>query len=216
MALKTVLVIGAITHTRNRNSKCKKSRSSLHFLDNRKWITFPRKNDDSKLWVEVIIVFLVAVAIEDVLTANNYCVNLLKTRTFLFDDYKSSSLFDRINKLDRNYAYSTYWQALSLVCRTKSSRDVAFVPSILKPGLLYTTRDTTSRDQSKVESDVREGGKDTVSLFWFVLYSLSLLKWKSRNITKDCLRKHKDSLDSRGASYQVCYVAFAKKVFFRT
>ena len=55
------------------------------FSRQQKWITFPCKNDDSKLWVEVIIVsFLVAVAIEDVPTENNNCVNLLKTRTVLF------------------------------------------------------------------------------------------------------------------------------------
>ena len=46
--------------------------SSLFILDNRKGTTFYLKDDDEKLWVEVIIVtFLDAVAIVDVLTASN-------------------------------------------------------------------------------------------------------------------------------------------------
>ena len=46
---------------------------------------FHNKNDNSKLWVEVIIVTSVdAVATVDVLTANNNDVNLVETRNVLF------------------------------------------------------------------------------------------------------------------------------------
>lgn len=58
--------------------KCKKSWSSLSILDNKKLGTFHRKDDNSKLWVEVIIVtFLEAEATVNVLIANND-VNLLE------------------------------------------------------------------------------------------------------------------------------------------
>ena len=39
-----------------KKSQCKKSRSSLFILDNRKWRTFHLKDDNGKLWLEVIIV----------------------------------------------------------------------------------------------------------------------------------------------------------------
>ena len=39
-----------------KKSQCKKSRSSLFIPDNRKWRTFHLKDDNGKLWVEVIIV----------------------------------------------------------------------------------------------------------------------------------------------------------------
>ena len=39
-----------------KKSQCKKSRSSLFILDNRKWRTFRLKDDNGKLWVEMIIV----------------------------------------------------------------------------------------------------------------------------------------------------------------
>ena len=59
--------------------QCKKSRSSLFILNNRKWITFYLKDDNGKLWVKVIIVtFLDAVATVDVLTASHNDVNVSK------------------------------------------------------------------------------------------------------------------------------------------
>ena len=42
--------------TSEEKSQCKKSRSSLFILDNKKWRTFHLKDDNGKLWVEVIIV----------------------------------------------------------------------------------------------------------------------------------------------------------------
>ena len=68
-----------------KNCQCKKSRSSLFILDNIKRRTFHLKDDNGKLWVEVIIVtFLEEVATVDVLTANNNDVSLVKTRTVQF------------------------------------------------------------------------------------------------------------------------------------
>ena len=58
--------------------ECKKSWLSLSILNNRKLRTFHLKDDNGKLWVEVIIVTLLdAEATVDVLIANND-VNLLE------------------------------------------------------------------------------------------------------------------------------------------
>ena len=62
----------------------KKSRLSLFILDNRKKQTFYLKDDNGKLWVEVIIAtFLGAVHVTtvDVLTASNNDVKLGETQT---------------------------------------------------------------------------------------------------------------------------------------
>ena len=65
--------------------QCKKSRSRFFILDNRKWTTFYIKDDNGKLWVEVIIfTFLDAVATVDVLTARKGDVNFVETQIVHF------------------------------------------------------------------------------------------------------------------------------------
>ena len=66
-----------------------------------------------------------AVATVDVLIAINSGVKLVETWTVYFALLISSSPFEGINELNRNYSY---WQLLSLVCSTKSPRDIAFIP----------------------------------------------------------------------------------------
>ena len=84
---------------------------------------FHNKNDNSKLWVEVIIfTSLDAVATVDVLTANNNDVNLVETRN---ETIKSSSCVDSINKFDRHFLR---WQ---LFLPPEGPRDIAFFPSVL-------------------------------------------------------------------------------------
>ena len=101
----------------NKSCQCKRSRLSLFILDNKKWRIFNLKNDNGKLWAEVIIVsFLDAIATVDVLTATNTDVKLVDTRTVQFARLKSSSCFERINKLNGHYSY---WQFLPLVCPLK-------------------------------------------------------------------------------------------------
>ena len=69
---------------------------------------FFNKDDNDNLWVEVIIVtFFNAVTTVVVLTANNNNVN----RTFCVT-IKSSFLFERINKVYRDFSH---WQILSFV-----------------------------------------------------------------------------------------------------
>ena len=61
----------------------------MFILDNRKWTTFSIKDDNSKLWVEVIIFsFLDVAATEDVLTANNNDVNFFETQTYILHDHQ--------------------------------------------------------------------------------------------------------------------------------
>ena len=66
-----------------------------------------------------------AVATVDVLIAINSGVKLVETWTVYFALLISSSPFEGINELNRNYSY---WLLLSLVCSTKSPRDIAFIP----------------------------------------------------------------------------------------
>ena len=74
---------------------------------------FHLKDDNVKIWVEVIIVtFQSAVATVNVPMSNNNDVSLANT----LDNYEIVVSFDRINKLDRDYSY---WQILSLVCPLK-------------------------------------------------------------------------------------------------
>ena len=71
---------------------------------------FHLKDDNVKIWVEVIIVtFQYAVATVNVPMSNSNDVSLANT----LDNYEIVVSFDRINKLDRDYSY---WQILSLVC----------------------------------------------------------------------------------------------------
>ena len=74
---------------------------------------FHLKDDNVKIWVEVIIVTLqYAVATVNVPMSNSNDINLANT----LDNYETVVSFDRINKLDRDYSY---WQILSLVCPLK-------------------------------------------------------------------------------------------------
>ena len=57
-----------------------------------------------------------SIATVDVLTATNTDVKLVDTRTVQFARLKSSSCFERINKLNGHYSY---WQFLPLVCPLK-------------------------------------------------------------------------------------------------
>ena len=71
---------------------------------------FHLKDDNVKIWVEVIIVtFQYAVATVNVPMSNSNDVSLANT----LDNYEIVVSFDRINKLDRDYSH---WQILSLVC----------------------------------------------------------------------------------------------------
>ena len=71
---------------------------------------FHLKDDNVKIWVEVIIVtFQYAVATVNVPMSNSNDASLANT----LDNYEIVVSFDRINKLDRDYSY---WQILSLVC----------------------------------------------------------------------------------------------------
>ena len=66
----------------------KKSQSSLFILDNRKWTTFSIKDDNGKLWVEVIIfTFWDAAVTVDVLTGSNNDVNFFETQTYILHDH---------------------------------------------------------------------------------------------------------------------------------
>ena len=96
--------------TSEKHCQWKKLRLSLFILDNRKWRPFHLKDDNVKIWVEVIIVTLqYAVATANIPMSNSNDVNLANT----LDNYEIVVSFDRINKLDRDYSY---WQILSLVC----------------------------------------------------------------------------------------------------
>ena len=87
----------------------------------------PKDDDNEKFWLEVIIAtFMDAVTTVDVLTTRNNDVRLIET--LLLDDQKSSSCFERINKLDRDTSrVGKFYHAFP-----KMSRDIIFIPSILK------------------------------------------------------------------------------------
>ena len=107
--------------TRKTICPCKKARSSLFILDNRKWELFMLKmimaNNNGWKW-SLLLNSLDAGATADVLTANNNDLNIDDTRTihFAWLFKKSSSRFERTNKLDRD---SSCWQIKSLVCHLK-------------------------------------------------------------------------------------------------
>ena len=88
---------------------------------------FPKDDDNEKFWLEVIIAtFMDAVTTVDVLTTRNNDVRLIET--LLLHDQKSSSCFERINKLDRDTSrVGKFYHAFP-----KMSRDFIFIPSILK------------------------------------------------------------------------------------
>ena len=87
----------------------------------------PKDDDNEKFWLEVIIAtFMDAVTTVDVLTTRNNDVRLIET--LLLHDQKSSSCFERINKLDRDTSrVGKFYRAFP-----KMSRDIIFIPSILK------------------------------------------------------------------------------------
>ena len=115
--------------TSEKHCQWKKSRLSLFLLDNRKLRPFHLKDYNVKIWVEVIIVTLqYTVATVDVLIANsNDSVNLVKSRYVLIT-MKTSSRFDGINKLDRDFSY---WKILSLVNTTCDSFYLAKMAGIV-------------------------------------------------------------------------------------
>ena len=116
--------------TSNKICQYKKSRLCLLILDNRKRRTFYLKDNNGKLWVDVIVViFFNAVGTVDVLTASNDDVKLVETWTVYFANVKLPYRFEKINKLDRNYSY---WDILSLVCPLKYRVTFFFIPSILE------------------------------------------------------------------------------------
>ena len=87
----------------------------------------PKDDDNEKFWLEVIIAtFMDAVTTVDILTTRNNDVRLIET--LLLHDQKSSSCFERINKLDRDTSrVGKFYHAFP-----KMSRDIIFIPSILK------------------------------------------------------------------------------------
>ena len=87
----------------------------------------PKDDDNEKFWLKVIIAtFMHAVTTVDVLTTRNNDVRLIET--LLLHDQKSSSCFERINKLDRDTSrVGKFYHAFP-----KMSRDIIFIPSILK------------------------------------------------------------------------------------
>ena len=87
----------------------------------------PKDDDNEKFWLKVIIAtFMDAVTTVDVLTTRNNDVRLIET--LLLHDQKSSSCFERINKLDRDTSrVGKFYHAFP-----KMSRDIIFIPSILK------------------------------------------------------------------------------------
>ena len=102
-----------------KNCQFKKLRSSLFILGNRKWRTFHLKDDNGKLWVEVIIVtFLDVLATVGVLIARNNDVKLVKTGTVHFARLKSSFRFGKMNKFDGDFLgqiFNNYWTRLSKI-----------------------------------------------------------------------------------------------------
>ena len=87
----------------------------------------PKDDDNEKFWLEVIIAtFMNALTTVDILTTRNNDVRLIET--LLLHDQKSSSCFERINKLDRDISrVGKFYHAFP-----KMSRDIIFIPSILK------------------------------------------------------------------------------------
>ena len=87
----------------------------------------PKDDDNEKFWLEVIIAtFMDTVTTVDILTTRNNDVRLIET--LLLHDQKSSSCFERINRLDRDTSrVGKFYHAFP-----KMSRDIIFIPSILK------------------------------------------------------------------------------------
>ena len=89
----------------------------------------------------IIVSCLKAVASVGVLTASNTDVKLSETRTVRFSRLKSSSRFERTKKLDHDYS--------SLVCPPEKSRDIAFIPPMLKRMQRWRNREKGLLDHEK-------------------------------------------------------------------
>ena len=76
----------------------------------------------------IIVTFLYALASVDVLMANSNDVNLAKTRYVQFARLKSSSRFDRINKLTTITRIGKFY----LLFAPEIPRDIAFILSFLE------------------------------------------------------------------------------------
>ena len=99
----------------------------------------------------IIVTFLDAVATVHVLTASNIDEKLEEIRPVHFClTIKSSSRYEKINKLDRDYLY---WQTLSLVCPMKY--DVT--------SLLYDH----PKARAKMASIVNKVYSDTIIIYFF-------------------------------------------------
>ena len=113
--------------TRETICPCKKSRSSLFSLDNRKWEFFMLKmimaNNNGWKW-SLLLNSLDAVATADVLTANNNDLNIDETRTihfaWLFKNHRlvlkeqpNSTAITHVGKLNHLFAgWNTTWYCL--------------------------------------------------------------------------------------------------------
>ena len=122
--------------TREKICPCKKSRSSLFILDNRKWEFFMLKmimaNNNGWKW-SLLLNSLDAVTTADVLTANNNVLNIDETRTIHFawlfknrnlvvTEQANSTAIYHVGKLNHLFAA---WKA-------EIPRDIAFIQSTLK------------------------------------------------------------------------------------
>ena len=113
--------------TRKTICPCKKSRSSLFILDNRKWELFMLKMimENNKGWKwSLLLNSLDAVATADVLTANNNDLNIDETRTIHFawlfknrrlvlKEQTNSTAITHVGKLNHLFAgWNTTWYCL--------------------------------------------------------------------------------------------------------
>ena len=107
-------------------------RSSLFILDNIKWTTFSIKDDNSKLWVEVIIFsFLDAAATLDLLKQATMTLIFSKLKlTFCMTiNYKWSLRFEsKQTKSSATFRIGKF----SFLFAPEIPRDIAFIPPILK------------------------------------------------------------------------------------
>ena len=94
----------------------------------------------------IIVSCLKAVVSVDILTASNTDVKLSETRTVPFSRLKSSSRFERTNKLDHDYSSS---QISSLVCHPEKPRDIAFTPPMPKRMQRWRNREKGLLDHQK-------------------------------------------------------------------
>ena len=99
--------------TSEKHCQWKKSRLRLLILDKRNWRPVHLKEDNVKIWVEVIIVTVCSSHRRCPHGKQLWLKSCLNSISTFCITMKSSSRFDRINKLHRDFSY---WQILSLVC----------------------------------------------------------------------------------------------------